>query len=311
MKGIIIRTSRIAGKGIFAIRNFKKNEFIFAVEGPTIKYPFAPNWWIGANWLNLGHNIWKIPYRHTTWNFINHSCDPNAGLHGKSNVVAIRPIKPGEEITIDYSTLESHPDWKMSCNCQSKKCRKIIRSIQYLPEALFKKYKNYISKDLQKAYVKQKVYASQKGNGIFAKKGIRKDEVIFEVEGPIIKYDEAPDYKIGFRWLGISKNRWLIPNRNNPWWRMRHSCNPNVGIADKKKVVAMRTIMPDEEIVIDDSIIEADPRWRVRCSCGMRNCRKIIRSVQYLPVALFKKYRNYIPPFFQSAYKSATMSEHA
>jgi len=304
---LVVKPSPIAGRGVFAEQDFKKGEIIFKPRGATIKYPSAPDWRIGANWFNVGPNTWRIADRGTLWNFLNHSCEPNAILKGSTAVVALHPIKTSQEVTIDYSSTEaSSSQMKMTCHCQSPSCRRVIRSIQYLPEKLFRKYQRYIMPFLRKEYLQQKVYVGQTKNNaptIFAKRPIKKNEVLFIVKGPIITYSRAPDYKIGFKWLGLGRNLWMIPLRHNPWWTMRHSCEPNVGLRGQTEVVAMRPIKANEEINIDDSVTEADPRWHVKCSCGSKTCRKTIRSIQYLPEKLFKKYKPYIPAFFRQVHK--------
>ena len=73
---------------------------------------------------------------------VNHSCDPNCGLlHGR-NLVAIKTIQPGEELSFDYSTTMNEDFWEMECNCKSKNCRGIIKDFKYLPEALQQLYLN-------------------------------------------------------------------------------------------------------------------------------------------------------------------------
>ena len=56
--------------------------------------------------------------------YINHSCRPNAFMRTAGKhllVLALRDIRPGEEITIDYvSTL--HSDRKR-CTCKAPDCR--------------------------------------------------------------------------------------------------------------------------------------------------------------------------------------------
>lgn len=230
---------------------------------------------------------------------------PNSGLKGTTKVVSTRNIKEGEEITIDYSCTEaSMSGWKMkmACGCKTASCRKIIRSIQYLSEDLYHKYEPFIPAFLKKEYERQKVCTEKNKPGVFAKRSIKKDEMVFEVIGPIVTYPKPPDYRIGFKWLGISKNTWMIPLRQNPWSSIRHSCSPNVGLRGKNKIVAMRDIAAKEEIMIDDSITEADANWHIACKCKSKTCRKIIRSIQYLPRKLFDQYLPYIPIFFQKVY---------
>jgi hypothetical protein len=62
----------------------------------------------------------------TQWAPINHSCDPNTAFQGL-NIYAIRDIAVGEELTFDYSTMYSENMLEFPCQCQSPKCRKIIR----------------------------------------------------------------------------------------------------------------------------------------------------------------------------------------
>lgn len=60
--------------------------------------------------------------------FINHSCDPNLEVVFQGRRVyyySRRPIKKGEELTIDYA-FEWDEDEIVKCRCGSKKCRGTI-----------------------------------------------------------------------------------------------------------------------------------------------------------------------------------------
>ena len=48
--------------------------------------------------------------------FINHSCDPNVGFAGNIVLVAMRDIRPGEELTTDYALFDDY-DGSMPCQC--------------------------------------------------------------------------------------------------------------------------------------------------------------------------------------------------
>lgn len=94
----------------------------------------------------------------------NHSCNPNAFLRGKSELVAMRNIKQGEEITYDYSTTMNDNKakinkagfmlWTCRCNCKAKNCRKSIRQFKTLPEKRKKFYttNNYMPTFVLKAF---------------------------------------------------------------------------------------------------------------------------------------------------------------
>jgi SET domain-containing protein len=60
-------------------------------------------------------------------NFINHSCEPNAGYDGADHIVALRRISPGEEIRMDYGTFSFSFDHDFSCACGAWGCRGAVR----------------------------------------------------------------------------------------------------------------------------------------------------------------------------------------
>jgi hypothetical protein len=68
--------------------------------------------------------------------FVNHSCEPNAGLNIQGMdvvLLAIRDIEPDEEIYFDYSTTMDEDDFEMICHCKKPSCRKVIRDFKHLP----------------------------------------------------------------------------------------------------------------------------------------------------------------------------------
>ena len=148
--------------------------------------------------------------------------------------------------------------------------------------------------------IHKKVFVSKStnGKGLFAKKDIKKDEFLFAVKGKSIKddkYYKGKYYLWGPRWLAVGKYKWIIPLRKNLWWFINHSCNPNVGLIGKNKVIAMKNINKNEEITLDYSITEDDPNWKMKCKCKNKRCRKIIKSYRLLPEKLKEKYKNYTP----------------
>lgn len=58
---------------------------------------------------------------------INHSCDPNAGLSGASQLVALRDIFAGEEVCYDYAMSDGSEYDEFACSCGSPRCRGHIR----------------------------------------------------------------------------------------------------------------------------------------------------------------------------------------
>lgn len=149
MKSISVRKSSISGSGIIAEEEIKKGEFIGYIRGKlkSLKITNKKESLSYPNWVGISKGVWIDPVY--PYQFLNHSCNPTAGIKGKISMVAIRDIRKGEEITVDYSIIEGDKLWEMKCSCGEKNCRGIIRSIQYLPKSSFDRYMPYIPRYFQ------------------------------------------------------------------------------------------------------------------------------------------------------------------
>ena len=75
--------------------------------------------------------------------FVNHSCDPNAGVRIEgtaAELFAIRDIAAGEEILFDYSTTLDEEDFTMDCRCGSPSCRGRVGDGRDLPDDVWQRY---------------------------------------------------------------------------------------------------------------------------------------------------------------------------
>lgn len=154
---------------------------------------------------------------------------------------------------------------------------------------------------MSKAYFAKSVI---QGSGIFAKRDIKKGELVFIAKGKLAGFhvDDKNDSAVGPNWIGISHDLWLSPREDNFLAFTNHSCSPNLGIKGKVCFVALKNIRKDEEMNFDYSITEEDVFWRLSCKCQSENCRKIIRSIQFLPKTVFDSYLPHIPRYFQKIY---------
>jgi hypothetical protein len=57
--------------------------------------------------------------------FLNHSCDPASRSPGYDFEIAVRDIRPGEELTDDYGSLNVTPGFE-TCGCGAPACRRTI-----------------------------------------------------------------------------------------------------------------------------------------------------------------------------------------
>ena len=82
--------------------------------------------------------------------YINHSCDPNAGLSGQIALVAMRPILVGEEIAFDYAMSDGSPYDEFDCGCGALNCRRKITGDDWRRPELWERYAGYFSPYLQR-----------------------------------------------------------------------------------------------------------------------------------------------------------------
>lgn len=124
MKDIIVRKSKIHGKGVFANRNFLKGEVVIKYNLKKLtKEEFDNLLKEEKHFISKEGNDYFLflpPER-----YVNHSCDANTNSINNCDI-AIKDIKKGEEITGDYSK-ENIPNLSMKCNCGSKNCKGIIK----------------------------------------------------------------------------------------------------------------------------------------------------------------------------------------
>jgi hypothetical protein len=82
--------------------------------------------------------------------YINHSCEPNAGLDGQIAIIALRCIMPGEEVTIDYAMCDGSPYDEFDCACGSSLCRGKVTGDDWRDPALWERYAGHFSPYLQR-----------------------------------------------------------------------------------------------------------------------------------------------------------------
>ncbi|MCC7570803.1 SET domain-containing protein-lysine N-methyltransferase [Candidatus Micrarchaeota archaeon] len=121
---VVVKKSKIEGKGVFAARDFKKGEVVIKWN---LLHQLTKD---EAKKLSekekkyLAHIDGKIIVQQSPAKYVNESCNPNTHVKNFCDV-ALRNIKKGEEITSDFSS-NLGPGETMKCNCGSKNCRKII-----------------------------------------------------------------------------------------------------------------------------------------------------------------------------------------
>jgi SET domain-containing protein len=135
------------GKGVFASQVIQPGELVVDFQGeeqwiwdiPEELWPYT---------FQVDYDRYILPERESYGWFMNHSCQPNCVILGRTRIMALRRVKEGEELTIDYSTNVGWDGFVMECRCGSANCRKSIRSYKYLSPELKARYGACVSRFL-------------------------------------------------------------------------------------------------------------------------------------------------------------------
>ncbi len=154
--------SSIHNKAVVAISSIKKGEIIAIKGGHVIDRATLRRLEnvIDGAYTQIEQDMFVAPIhrseREASMIYLNHSCDPNCGVRGQITFVAMRSIKRGEELTIDYAMTDSGGE-AMTCNCGSPSCRSIIRGADWKKPELQRKYRGYFS-----SYLAEKIARSNR-----------------------------------------------------------------------------------------------------------------------------------------------------
>ncbi len=120
MKEIEVRKSSIEGRGVFALRDFKKGERVLdwrvrkVLPEDELERLSQDERRRYVSFVNGKYLLSGEPAR-----YVNHSCDANTKADNNGDV-AVRDIVAGEEITSDYSSYGSE---NIPCRCSTPNCR--------------------------------------------------------------------------------------------------------------------------------------------------------------------------------------------
>jgi hypothetical protein len=147
LHNLFISDSPIQGVGLFSGVHLAAGTILFEIKGERVVHQEYDPYLADKNpdWIGIGWCEWIIMHPNHPGLYLNHSCNPNVFVNAKLQVVTFTPVKAQEELTLDYSTTELDPEWKMDCNCGEDSCRKTLRSFQFLPKQIQNRYVSFIA----------------------------------------------------------------------------------------------------------------------------------------------------------------------
>ncbi|MCL4257544.1 MAG: SET domain-containing protein [Anaerolineales bacterium] len=141
----------VEGRGMFAVQPIAKNEIVTIWGGDVVPTAIFKD--LGEHQkrqsAQVADGFYLVSSKPGPGDYINHSCDANAGIRGQIVIVAMRDIAVGEEVCIDYAMCDSTPDEDFECACGSANCRGTITSEDWRLPELRQRYVGYFSTYLQ------------------------------------------------------------------------------------------------------------------------------------------------------------------
>lgn len=154
-------------RGVFALSFVRRGDVVAVFGGKTLGikeaslleqshpgYPYL---------LQVDSELWQVPHRSDSPDspdFINHSCHANCGMLDSTQVIALRDIKAGEQITIDYAVCnDGSSKWEsdnFACGCGSRTCRRKVSSKDWQNADVQDKYWPYFSPFVRRLVAKRR-----------------------------------------------------------------------------------------------------------------------------------------------------------
>jgi SET domain-containing protein len=141
---------------------------------------------------------------------------------------------------------------------------------------------------------KLKVAKTNTGKGVFAGEDIKEGTLIAMMSGLRMtsrqteEAIEAGEMRSDDPFQ-IGENTFV--ELDKPAYYFNHCCEPNAGIRKGQELFALRNIKKGEEICFDYSTtVCTHCEWEMRCACGAKTCRKVVKNAATCPSACCQYY---------------------
>ena len=245
------------GRGLVATETVGEGKVVERLEGRVVPHSRIPEGEI-RNAFEIDDDRWIVPQSDAR--YLNHSCDPNCYVSGKLDVITLRKVLKGEELTVMYNevTIEKYmktgsilPKWddrrSFDCICGTPNCLgRVDRYVVPIPA-------NPNTRSVRMGVVEGR------GRGMFAGRKFLKGELI--ERAPIVAIDEK-------KWPNAAKT--ILSDYAFDWGEndehaaialgyisiYNHSYAPNAQLEQMldelmMEIIAIKDIEADEEITIN------------------------------------------------------------
>jgi hypothetical protein len=153
--GVRVGDAGNKGRGLFAERSFDGGATIAACGGRVLhRQEFATlSDELRTHSLQIDDDLYSVCDRELEpADLLNHSCEANVGMRGNVLFVAMRAIRPGEELCYDYAMSDTDDYDEFVCACGTPSCRRLITGGDWKLPELQERYRGYFS-----SYIERKI----------------------------------------------------------------------------------------------------------------------------------------------------------
>ena len=158
------QSSEKGGRGVFACTPIRAGEIVAVWGGDVMtgeELARLPQDRLTSLAVQVDEDLYLVTTKEGPGDWINHSCNPNAGLRGQITLVAMRDITPGEEVCIDYAMTDGSPYDEFECACGAPTCRGRVTGDDWRNPMLWAQYAGFFSPYLQRRIERLKQEAAQ------------------------------------------------------------------------------------------------------------------------------------------------------
>ena len=172
------------GFGSFALTRIPKNTHVATFGGPILTaaaFSVEPPD-VRSRSIQIERDSFLTgPPQREPGDTINHSCEPNCGMRNATQIVTMRDVLEGEELTYDYAMSDTADYDEFRCGCGTESCRgQVTGSDWKLPE-IQARYQGYFSP-----------YIARKQVAVRQKRNLTK----VDVEKLVTQYEGNPRYAL-------------------------------------------------------------------------------------------------------------------
>jgi hypothetical protein len=144
---VVVRESAIAGRGLFASDHLHEGTVVVRLGGRLVateelrRLIQTSDRYVDT--LTVFEDEHLVLPADTTVHYGNHSCDPNLWHVEPYEIATRRPVRAGEELTLDYATQTGAPGFSMPCCCGAAACRGSVTSDDWRRPDLQARYRGH------------------------------------------------------------------------------------------------------------------------------------------------------------------------